>query len=197
MKFNSKTLLFFMALLLTLNSCIKEELNEDRTLNLADKVLTLEEIFLVAKEIQSLMDSSMLKSTNNLNYQEEMRIIMQPLVDNGREIYEEIISNVNLLNFGFTETEINSIVNMDDTHLAELSLTMSAVHARVIGTDQVIGCIAAALGINELHNIITNTTQLITAKGATQLLKVIAKRYLGWIGVGVAVYSFGVCIDVW
>jgi hypothetical protein len=196
MKLNSKTLLFII-LLLTLNSCIKDELNEDRTLNLTEKILPFEELFQVAKEIQALQQMNMLKSTYHLNYEEEMRIIMQPLVDNGREIYEEIISNVNLLDFGYTETEINSIVTMDDTHLAELSLTLSAVHARVMGTDQVIGCISAALGINELHNIVTNTTQLITAKGATQLLKVIAKRYLGWIGVGVAVYSFGVCIEVW
>ena len=37
----------------------------------------------------------------------------------------------------------------------------------------------------------------MTVQGVTELLTTLGKRYLGWIGVGVAVYEFGSCMDAW
>ncbi len=63
--------------------------------------------------------------------------------------------------------------------------------------ERVLHCIAAALGLNIIDDLISNTAALMTVQGTTQLLKTLGKRYLGWIGVGIAVYEFGNCMDVW
>ena len=63
--------------------------------------------------------------------------------------------------------------------------------------DRVISCISAALGLTIIDGLISNTATLMTVQGVTELLTTLGKRYLGWIGVGVAVYEFGSCMDAW
>lgn len=88
---------------------------------------------------------------------------------------------------------------MDDRELAQLSFIYSATTAYKLSPHQahVVSCIGAALGINEVIGLISNTAALATAQGTLQILKFLAKRYLGWLGVAVAVYSFGNCMGGW
>ena len=58
-------------------------------------------------------------------------------------------------------------------------------------------CLGAALGLHEIYGVIQNIAQLGTAQGAVRVLKLLGRRYLGWIGVAVAVYSFGNCMETW
>lgn len=68
---------------------------------------------------------------------------------------------------------------------------------KCIPTDVIIDCISAALGIVEIAALIENTAALFTVEGALAALKLIGKRYVGWIALGFAVYSFGECMEYW
>lgn len=61
-------------------------------------------------------------------------------------------------------------------------------------TDRVISCISAALGITAIEGIISGTGGLISAASAWAIVKNLAKRYLGYVGAGIAIYEFGKCM---
>ncbi len=121
-----------------------------------------------------------------------------PLVVCGNKLLGEIKKEYELDKSLLTQEEINSINLMTDEQIASFAFVLSASQISRVSNAKIdyAACIGAALGIDVIHGLITNTAQLATVQGATQLLKVLAKRYIGWIGVGVAVYSFLDCIDV-
>ncbi len=55
-------------------------------------------------------------------------------------------------------------------------------------------CVGVALGISEISSLITNTSKLMTMKGAIQLLKIMAKRYVSYIGIAWMVWDFTDCV---
>ena len=84
---------------------------------------------------------------------------------------------------------------MDEKELAQLSLIVSSAYGKANANyDMVMNCLGAALGINEIYGLIQNTAQLATATGTMQVVKLIIRRYVGWIGVALAVYSFSNCM---
>lgn len=99
-----------------------------------------------------------------------------------------------------TELNINDLAILNSNE-RELSLFFDFTYAQSDAQstpqwnrDRVINCISAALGVNELIGLVSNTAQLATAQGVKQVIKLIARRYIGWIGVALAVYSFGNCM---
>ena len=54
--------------------------------------------------------------------------------------------------------------------------------------------IAALTGIHSIDMLISGY-ELLSATEILSFVKGIAKRYLGWIGVGVAIYEFSECMD--
>lgn len=95
---------------------------------------------------------------------------------------------------------------MTDMELAQLSFTTSVVlnypQFATYGWsyDQIMNCLGAALGINEINSLIKNTKELmnlgvnsgeIASELAWKAAKLIIRRYIGWLGVAVAIYSFG------
>jgi len=122
------------------------------------------------------------------------------MVANGRAIYARILENVRLDDpqFELTTQEIEAIQNMSDPHMAEISLIMGIAYSPS-GWDQdtVLNCLSAALGIYEIANLIENTRQLMTAQGTIRVIKLIGRRYLGWLGVMLAIHSFGDCMEAW
>ena len=57
-------------------------------------------------------------------------------------------------------------------------------------------CAAAAIGADLLYSLAEGGASKWTKKALTKLVKKVASRFLGPIGVGIAVVSFGLCITV-
>lgn len=66
-----------------------------------------------------------------------------------------------------------------------------------IDLDEIMNCLGAALGIQTIYGIIKNSSELALATTAKQAIKLILKRYAGYVGVAVSIYSFGNCMDYW
>ena len=198
------TLIIFIP---TLSSCVSDNEIVNET-NLSTKGLNYNQLKDIVIQVNNLQKRNILNRSSVADTEAEMEIILQPLVENGRQIYNDIISKVDLFNpeFGLTQDDINEINNPDDKELAQLALIYSALQVRdqldmqariQWDTDTVMNCLGAALGIHEIYGLIQNTAQLATAQGAIRVLKLLVRRYIGWVGVAVAVYSFGNCMEAW
>lgn len=194
----------------SLTSCSNDNLNEDVALQNDSNYLkrqtqdssfkvkfleyeTLKNLALGVNEIQN----------SNLSDNEKEILIketLEPMILNGKEIHQEILNQVDLKDprFELSQDDIDQITSMDDLELAQLSFVYSSANVSAEwDTDTVMNCLGAALGISEIYGLIQNTAQLATAQGAVRVLKLLARRYIGWVGVAVAVYSFGNCMDAW
>lgn len=195
---------------IVISSCTKKEELAKNRFDLSDKVLQTEEVKAVAEKINDIIVKAKSEVMPLSKIEREYENALSVLVDNGKVLYKEIIDYIELNDeVQLTDDEINQLSNINDQHLVELSLIMSFVFSENVNDEQVmknfegwdvdraIGCIGVALGINEIAGLISNTSQLTTIHGTTQLLKTIGRRYLGWVGVAVGVYSFGRCLDAW
>lgn len=50
-----------------------------------------------------------------------------------------------------------------------------------------------AVGVSAIYDLISNTAALGTVETTIGALKLIGRRYLGWIGVGLMVMDFADC----
>lgn len=134
-----------------------------------------------------------------------IRPIVRPLIENGEQIYEEMIQQLSetLEWQQLTEEEKNEILDFDDQQMAELSLIFTQPVVARMSADDIFKCAASALGISEAVNIYRNTVIMmsgefsatIATKSALQLLKTVGRRYLGWVGLGYAVILFVDCVS--
>jgi hypothetical protein len=211
-KMKEPSLLIFCVIIgISCVSCSKDDPRVDRPLNLADQVLSIEKVSLIATRVIEIQEKLNAKTMSQPDGKHKMIEVLDPLVKNGRVLQKVILKHLenNEKALGFSSDEKEVVRSLDEQHLAEFALVMSFLYAKTkdfskyrtsmneFDADRVLSCISAALGITAIHSIISNTAQLTTIQGATQLLKVIGKRYLGWVGLGVAVYSFGKCMDAW
>lgn len=137
-----------------------------------------------------------------------IRPIVSPLIETGKQIHADMIQQLagtyewQVL----TEEEKNVILNFDDKQMSELALLftqqpniaidgVSTLPRRAASDDRILSCASAALGIEEAYAIFENTRALMTAKGAVRILKLVGRRYLGWVGVALAVVSFVDCVS--
>lgn len=68
------------------------------------------------------------------------------------------------------------------------------------GQDEILDCLAVAVGVNGLKDLVINTKTLATFEAATakQMLRLVGKigsRYLGWVGVAIMVRDFANCMN--
>lgn len=178
-------------------SCSKEEISNPENFDLSSKVLKFEEIEKIAVQVSGIQNRLSTSRVDEATAEAEIREAMLPLIENGEVLHNEIINQLNLNdpNFELTSEEIDHVENMDEKELAQLSLIVSSAYGRAsVNYDMVMNCLGAALGINEIYGLIQNTAQLATATGTMQVVKLIIRRYVGWIGVAVAVYSFSNCM---
>ncbi len=139
---------------------------------------------------------------------EEIETILSPLVQNGRQIHNEILSKVtsspDWLMLPFEEK--NAILNLSDDQLGELSLIYSTVNlnewesqpieALRMDLGTIRSCLSGALGLGDLYYLIVeNPRALLNASGAVKILKHVGLRYLGWVGLGLAVWDFVDCVS--
>ena len=196
MKFKFFSIIAIITTLLN-TSCSKEEISNPENFDLSSKVLKFEEIEKIAVQVSGIQNRLSTSRVDEATAEAEIREAMLPLIENGEVLHNEIISQLNLNdpNFELTSEEIDHVENMDEKELAQLSLIVSSAYGKANANyDMVMNCLGAALGINEIYGLIQNTAQLATATGTMQVVKLIIRRYVGWIGVAVAVYSFSNCM---
>lgn len=198
MKFKFFSIIAIITTLLN-TSCSKEEISNPENFDLSSKVLKFEEIEKIAVEVSGIQNRLSTSRVDEATAEAEIREAMLPLIENGQTLHNVIINQIDFSDpsLELTVDEINHIDNMSEQELAQLSLIFStAYNNKIAGADidMVMNCLGAALGINEVYGLINNTAQLATVEGTKKLVKLIIRRYVGWIGVAVAVYSFSNCM---
>ena len=110
------------------DNSIKEELS------LENLVLSESQLNTIGTKISGLQQRGTQSRFSQEQMNNEMEIILQPMVDNGREIYNEIINNVDLQNseYELNNEDIASIQNLDDKQLAQLSYIASLAYSSEI-----------------------------------------------------------------
>lgn len=142
------------------------------------------------------------RSDNSVDMNEkEAKTILKPFTEDGRILHQSLLKQIDLTNpeYGLSAEDIKQIKNSGDDVLAAFSFIMyemgqQSIASRSISGSKVVSCLGAATGISSIAEI-ANISGLVSAKTALQLLKVLGKRYLGYIGLAIAVYSFVDCIS--
>lgn len=100
---------------------------------------------------------------------------------------ESILVSENLIDKGQTL----SFFEPDELSYAALGLIgVNAAHAETIG-----GCIADAIGITAAFEVVAEGVAGLGRKGVLKLLKKVAGKYLGPVGVALAAYDFAECME--
>lgn len=151
-------------------------------------------------------------SSGNIEQDEALLNILSPLINNGKSIHTNLLNHIKNDSEwqNFTSDEQNTIMNFNDRQYAMLAIiyaTENAIHNGYFNdnnntaqateiVDHIVDCLGAALGLTELYYLVVqNPRALMTARGAAKILKHVGLRYLGYIGLALAVYDFIDCID--
>jgi hypothetical protein len=177
-------------------SCSKEEVKNE--FNYSKLLLKPEQINAVIVDIENYKKrNENLKSTNRINTENEMQVILQPLIANGELIHNAMINEITITNEfqNLTEIEKQEILNLTDEQLAELSFIVNFQYqTNSVDWERVRSCASFALGISGIRNLYLNTAALGTVETMIGALKLIGKRYLGYVGVALMIYDFGDCV---
>ncbi|WP_396179785.1 hypothetical protein [Flavobacterium sp.] len=178
-------------------SCSKEE-EVKNEFNYSKLLLKPEQINAVIVDIENYKKrNENLKSTNRINTENEMQVILQPLIANGELIHNAMINEITTTNEfqNLTEIEKQEILNLTDEQLAELSFIVNFQYqTNNVDWDRVRSCASFALGISGIRNLYLNTAALGTVETMIGALRLIGKRYLGYVGVALMIYDFADCV---
>lgn len=146
--------------------------------------------------------------------EEEAQEILQPLVEYGEEVREELLQAAQQGELDATSEELADLENMDDSQLAGLAYFTYALAENSedepvnddiieefsianITKQDVVQCASLALGfevVSGIYSILSGSAELMTATEAFAIGRAFISKTLGWIGVGIAVYQYGKCI---
>lgn len=152
------------------------------------------------KEIASQITNE--EGTGIIEDEELIAKALAPLVENGRAIHKELIAYVSESEDWkeLTEEEQQAILNMTDDQYVELSMIYSMTqgdneNAR-LNWNTVRSCLSGAFGLGDIYYLVVeNPRALMTVNGAVKILKHVGLRYLGWIGLGLAIWDFVDCVS--
>lgn len=165
-------------------------------LDLTPYILAEEEFTNVMQSLEGIKD----EIEDN---EEVVREILNPLLINGQQIHSEIIGFLERSGEleNLTIEEQNEIIYLNDEQLVELSYIMYnqqqyASDANNIDWPRVFNCASAAIGISKIKELYTASFSLggATIQTYTGALKVIGKRYLGYVGLAIMIYEFTTCV---
>jgi len=167
-------------------SCNTSEIPQEKieaTIDLSKSSLSLNELLLIAEQIRAIEKSP------NTRSNDELQQIMQPMVEVGRGLHQEMLLLINAdPNSWLTPEEYADFLIFTDDQLADLAfITMSSASSSTI-----FRCLAIAAGIQELGNLLIG--EVLTVQGAIQILKTIGKRTLGWFALAYMIYEFTECL---
>lgn len=198
------TFVLSICILLLLYSCQKREpvIESNFLSNIKTKPLSFEVVENISTKIKA-NKSFMSVSIEKKNTETEIKNIITPLIKNGKEIHNELLSNLKSSQEwnSLTYKEKETIINFSDVQLAELSLIFIELQNNIPLKENdnwthIRSCLSGALGLGELYYLlIQNPRALATARGTLSLLKHIGGRYLGYIGLGLAIFDFADCIS--
>jgi hypothetical protein len=171
-------------------------------IQLKTKPIQLETIYLIANKLKErgLLASKNENMSLNSNSQfipstfSELQIIdiMEPLVNSGQQIQQELIMAVeNTREWeALGENGQSELVNMSNQQLASLALLYSAINLE----DAIHDCVGLALGVAGISSLIRNIAIGPTIGSAIGILKWVGKRYLSYIGIAWMVWDFTSCM---
>ena len=198
------TFVLSICILLLLYSCQKREpvIESNFLSSIKTKPLSFEVVENISTKIKA-NKSFMSVSIEKKNTETEIKNIVTPLIKNGKEIHNELLSNLKSSQEwnSLTYKEKETLINFSDVQLAELSLIFIELQNNIPLKENdnwthIRSCLSGALGLGELYYLlIQNPRALATARGTLSLLKHIGGRYLGYIGLGLAIYDFVDCIS--
>ena len=198
------TFVLSICILLLLYSCQKREpvIESNFLSSIKTKPLSFEVVENISTKIKA-NKSFMSVSIEKKNTETEIKNIVTPLIKNGKEIHNELLSNLKSSQEwnSLTYKEKETLINFSDVQLAELSLIFIELQNNIPLKENdnwthIRSCLSGALGLGELYYLlIQNPRALATARGTLSLLKHIGGRYLGYIGLGLAIFDFADCIS--
>jgi len=196
-----------ISLISILISCSKQEL-EPPKLDLRSNLMSKDKFISITQNVSRLVErnaemslamkkmSSLTSSNILMNYKEqELEIALRPLVESGKLIHFEMVRYLQesgeLSNLSYIDRQ--QIINLDDSQLAALSFT---IHTQAYNPDwaQVRSCASAALGLAGISELWTNILALGKVETTMGALRLLGRRYLGWLGVALMIYDFQDCM---
>lgn len=190
-------------IIFNITSCKKQDVYITSKYLFETKPINYIEIKNIAGSIESLNTSSSKNIIHGNKDITKIRKFVTPLIDNGKKIHHELL--IKLINSSewkmLSNQEKEILLNFDDIQLAELSLIYFDLQEKInLREDDtwttVRSCLSGALGLGDLYYLlIENPRSLATARGTISLLKHIGGRYLGYIGLGLAIIDFADCIS--
>jgi hypothetical protein len=167
------------------------------------------------KKINKIKESSKYRTNESFSTEEDIILtkeiqeisnIISPLVQNGRQIYNELISQlINRNEWHYlTEEDRSSILNFNsEAQFTDLALIYSTtefdtnlnLEAMRVDAGVIKDCVSFAIGIDAISSLISNTAALKTVSGAIQILKIVGKRYLNYVGIVWMIWDFSDCIS--
>lgn len=137
---------------------------------------------------------------------QEISTIIKPLVQNGQQIYNELVSQLmNSYEWSYlSEEDKSTILNFNsESQFTDLALIYATtefdtnLNLEVVKIDVNVikDCVSMTIGIDAISSLIKNTAALKTVSGAIQILKIVGKRYLSYIGIAWMIWDFTDCIS--
>lgn len=141
--------------------------------------------------------------------EEQSRELVQPLINDGRQIQASIIQQITTE--AHTNQElISEMENLTELDLATMSLILSATQTTtyesqndfisanmMISQEKFWPCLGMAVGIADMRGalgkIFLNSGE-ITVTSFIPFIRTIGKHYLGYLGLAVTIYSFVDCL---
>lgn len=185
----------------------------DEDIKLID-VESIEDIGYIAKKIEDNfsieeLDGNMRNKSSMGNRESEiLKDVLLPLQRKGSAFKEKVLENsvdkdsdLEYLN-KITEEELIMVgllsvilENADDLENKCKSIEDNPLMAQSIDGDRVMSCLGTATGYSSIKAI-ADINGLMSARTLLETVKAVGKRYLGYVGAAVMVYSFSKCMDL-
>ena len=199
------TFVLSICILMLSSSCQKKEsVTEPNFLSsIKTKPLSFDVVENISTKIKGNKPFISADIEKNKKTEAEVKRIVTPLINNGKEIHNELLINLKSSKEwnSLTNKEKETLINFSDVQLAELSLIFIEIQNNIPLKENdnwthIRSCLSGDLGLGELYYLlIQNPRALATARGTLSLLKHIGGRYLGYIGLGLAIFDFADCIS--
>jgi hypothetical protein len=194
----------------TLFSCKKESPKKETGISLSVKPISKEELLKIGNKIKPYLDlrnrttfsqtvfaESMTDNSSLTSNELAIRNELLPLIENGQQVYEELVSQMQQRPEwqSLTEAERQDILNVNsETQFVDIAIQYSStgINTESITGSQFMDCLAAVVGVYFIRDTISG---IITWPAAMKLAKFIIRRYVSWIALGLTIYDMVECLN--
>lgn len=167
------------------------------SLDVSNNILEIEEILSFAGNLELIQLDLENKRINQKDAEAQIQIIMEPLIQNGKHLQSQMLNSLSRSGeiSKLSLSESISLHNLTEKELAELALLTSFSYSASIDP-RIRSCLSAAVGVAAIYDLIENTAALGRVQTTIGALRLIGRRYLGWIGLGLMIADFTDCYYV-